>query len=110
MWSPKLSWLTGIHYKHIRTIKNSRNEVEPLLKPPKTQLSLEVNLTYDIPLSHEARMISLFVDSIPCQVLPEETSHISRPAFHPAILMKMIVFTYARQVFSGRKIVQMSFP
>lgn len=67
-----------------------------------------MNLTYDIPLSHEARMISLFVDSIPSQVLLEETSHISRPAFHPAILMKMIVFTYARQVFSGRKIVQMN--
>ena len=67
-----------------------------------------MNLAYDIPLSHEARMISLFVDSIPCQVLLEETSHISRPAFHPAILMKMIVFTYARQEFSGRKIVQMN--
>ena len=51
--NPKLSWLTGIHYKHIHTIKNSRNEVEPLLKPPKTQLSLEVNLAHDIPLIHE---------------------------------------------------------
>ena len=68
-WSPKFSWLTGIHYKHIRTIKNSRNEVEPLLKPPKTQLSLEVNHSYDIPSTHEARMISLFVDNIPSQVL-----------------------------------------
>ena len=74
------------------------------------QLSLEINLAYAIPTTHEARMISLFVDSIPSQVLLEETSHTGRPAFHPAILMKMIVFTYARQVFSGRKIVQMSFP
>ena len=39
------------------------------------QLSLEVNLAYDIPTTHEARMISLFVDSIPSQVLLEETSH-----------------------------------
>jgi len=69
---------------------------------------LEVNLAYDIPLSHEARMISLFVDSIPSQVLLEETSHTGRPAFHPAMLMKMTLFAYARQVFSGRKIVQMN--
>ena len=72
------------------------------------QLSLEVNLAYDIPSSHEARMISLFVDSIPSQVLLEETSHTGRPAFHPAMLMKMTLFAYARQVFSGRKIVQMN--
>jgi len=72
------------------------------------QLSLEVNLTYDIPATHKVRMISLSVDSIPSQILLEETSHNGRPAFHQAILMKMILFTYARQVFSGRKIVQMN--
>lgn len=72
------------------------------------QLSLEVNLSYDIPSNHEARMISLFVDNIPSQVLSEETSHTGRPAFHPAMLMKMTLFDYARQVFSGRKIVQMN--
>lgn len=69
------------------------------------QLSLEVNFTYDIPVTHKDRMISLSVDSIPSQMLLEETSH---TAFHQAILMKMILFTYAHQVFSGRKIVQMN--
>ena len=29
------------------------------------QLSLEVNLAYDIPTTHESRMISPFVDNIP---------------------------------------------
>ena len=72
------------------------------------QLSLEVNLAYDIPPSHEAKMIILFVDSIPSQVLLEEASHTGRPAIHPAILMKTTLFAYARQVFSGRKIVQMN--
>lgn len=72
------------------------------------QLSLEVNLTYDISATYKVRMISLSVDSIPSQILLEETSHNGRPAFHQAILMKMILFTYARQVFSGRKIVQMN--
>ena len=29
------------------------------------QLSLEVNLAYDIPITHEAKIISLFVNNIP---------------------------------------------
>lgn len=69
------------------------------------QLSLELNLAYDIPITHEVRFISLFVDS---HVLLEEKSHTGRPAFHPAMLLKMILFAYARQVFSGRKMVQMN--
>ncbi|WP_093649778.1 IS1182 family transposase [Streptococcus varani] len=72
------------------------------------QLSLELNLAYDFPLNHEVRLISLFVDSIPNHILLEETSHTGRPAFHPAMLLKMTLFAYARQVFSGRKIVQMN--
>lgn len=72
------------------------------------QLSLELNLACDIPMNHEARFISLFVDSIPNHVLLEEKSHTGRPTFHPAILLKMMLCAYARQVFSGRKMVQMN--
>lgn len=72
------------------------------------QLSLELNLAYDIPITHEVRFISLFVDSIPNHVLLEGKSHTGRPAFHPAMLLKMILFAYARQVFSDRKMVQMN--
>ena len=50
-------------------------------------------------MNHEVRLISLFVDSIPHHVLLEEKSHIGRPAFHPAMLLKMTLFAYARQVF-----------
>ncbi|MEW4353296.1 IS1182 family transposase [Streptococcus pneumoniae] len=72
------------------------------------QFSLELNLAFDLPMTHEARLISLFVDSMPSDVLLEEKSHTGRPAFHPAMLLKMTLFAYARQVFSGRKIVQMN--
>lgn len=72
------------------------------------QFSLEINLAFDLPMTHEARLISLFVDSMPSYVLLEEKSHTGRPAFHPAMLLKMTLFAYARQVFSGRKIVQMN--
>ena len=51
------------------------------------QLSLEVNLAYDIPTTHEARMISLFVDSIPSQVLLEETSHTGEPTEKVTLLL-----------------------
>ena len=67
-----------------------------------------MNLVYYIPTTNEARIISLFVDSIPSQVLLEETSHTDRTTFHPAMLMKITLFAYARQVFSGRKIVHRS--
>lgn len=72
------------------------------------QLTLKLNLAFDLPNTHEARLISLFVDSIPQEVLLEEKSSTGRPAFHPAMLLKMTLFAYARQVFSGRKIVQMN--
>ncbi|WP_161949492.1 transposase, partial [Streptococcus suis] len=72
------------------------------------QLSLELNIAWDLPATHEARLISQFVDTIPQSVLLDEISHTGRPAFHPAMLLKMTLFAYARQVFSGRKIVQMN--
>lgn len=59
------------------------------------QLSLELKPAYDIPMTHEVRLISLFVDSIPHHVLLKEKSHTGRPAFHPAMLLKMTLFAYA---------------
>ncbi|BAV54633.1 hypothetical protein KUN4944_03240 [Streptococcus pyogenes] len=41
-------------------------------------------------------------------ILLEEKSHTGRPAFHLAMLLKMTLFAYSRQVFSGRKMVQMN--
>lgn len=72
------------------------------------QTILELNIAFDISANHEARLISLFVDSIPNDILLENTSHTGRPAFHPAMLLKMILFAYSRQVYSGRKIQRMN--
>lgn len=55
------------------------------------QLSLEINLAYAIPTTHEARMSSLFVGSIPSQVLLEETFHTVHLTFHLAMLMKKVL-------------------
>lgn len=67
-----------------------------------------LNLDFDISPTHDARFISLFVDSIPDEELLPKTSHTGRPAHHPRMLLKMILFAYSRKVFSGRKIAQLN--
>src|SRR5699024_7473265 len=72
------------------------------------ETALTLQLDFTIPNDHEARLISRFVDSIPTEILLEDTSHTGRPAFHPAMLLKMCLFAYSRSAFSGRKIEQMN--
>lgn len=72
------------------------------------EVSFVLNFDFDIPYDHVARLISLFVDSIPVQIIKRSTATTGRPAFHPQMLLKMILFAYSRQVFSGRKMVEMN--
>lgn len=72
------------------------------------ETALILNISFTIPENHEARLMSRFVDSIPESVLMEDTSHTGRPAFHPAMLLKMFLFAYSRGVTSGRKIEQLN--
>ncbi|WP_225742868.1 IS1182 family transposase [Marinilactibacillus sp. Marseille-P9653] len=72
------------------------------------ETALTLQLDFTIPEDHEARLISRFVDSIPAEFLLEETSHTGRPAFHPAMLLKMCLFACSRSTFSGRTIERMN--
>lgn len=74
-----------------------------------SELELDIT-TYllKLPSDHIAVLISHFVDSIPLNILLEETSHTGRPAFHPAMLLKMTLFAYHEAVFSGRKIAKLN--
>lgn len=67
-----------------------------------------LNFDFTIPEHHDARFISRFVDSIPDCEFPSSLISTGRPAHHPRMLLKMILFAYSRSVFSGRKIVQMN--
>lgn len=71
------------------------------------QLSLELNLACDIPMNYEARFISLLwiVFLIMCywKKISYGSSH-----FSSRYTFKMMLCAYARQVFSGRKMVQMN--
>ena len=68
------------------------------------ETALPLQVTFSIPENHEARLISRFVDAIPQEFLLEDTSRTGRPAFHPAMMLKMCLFAYSRSVFSGRNI------
>ena len=67
-------------------------------------LSVKLSLAYTLPRTNEARLISLVVDNS----FTERKSHTAHPTFHPAILFKMMLFAYARKVFYGRKMIQMT--
>ena len=68
------------------------------------QTALTLNLDFTIPNNHLARVIGWFVDSIPDNVLLDDTAKTGRPAYHPAMMLKILLFAYLRKVFSGRKI------
>ncbi|WP_103662715.1 IS1182 family transposase, partial [Lactobacillus sp. HT06-2] len=68
------------------------------------QTALTLNLDFTIPNNHLATVIGWFVDSIPEDVLLGEPSKTGRPAYHPAMMLKILLFAYSRRVFSGRKI------
>lgn len=64
------------------------------------QTTLSLNLDFSIPVNHIASVISEFVDSIPNEVILETTSNTGRPAYHPAMMLKILLFAYSRRVFS----------
>lgn len=68
------------------------------------ETALTLQLDFTIPNDHEARLISRFVDSIPTEVLLDETSHTGRPAFHPAMLLKCVYLHIAAQHFLVEKL------
>ena len=68
------------------------------------QTALTLNLDFTIPNNHLPTVISWFVDSIPEEVLLDDTAQTARPAYHPAMMLKILLFAYSRRVFSGRKI------
>ncbi|MDE6491755.1 MAG: transposase [Lactobacillus sp.] len=68
------------------------------------QTTLSLNLDFSIPSDHISNVISIFVDSIPDDLILETTSGTGRAAYHPVIMLKILLFAYSRRVFSGRKI------
>ena len=69
------------------------------------QTEFVLNYDYNVPSRHIVRMIDAFVDSIPQEVLfDDKVATTGRPLSHPAIMLKILLFAYSRQTYSGRKI------
>lgn len=69
------------------------------------QTEFVLNYDYQVPTTHIVKLIDTFVDSIPPEVLLEErVATTGRPLSHPAIMLKILLFAYSRQTYSGRKI------
>ena len=69
------------------------------------QTEFVLNFDFTISSTHIVRLIDAFVDSIPNEILLKDNVSITgRPLSHPAIMLKILLFAYSRQTFSGRKI------
>lgn len=65
--------------------------------------SSNLKRTYTLPKNHIATFIHLFVSSIPDSIIfPENHSTLNH---EPPLLLKMILFAYHRDTFSGKEIV-----
>lgn len=65
--------------------------------------SFNLKRNYTLPKNHIANFIHLFVSSIPDSIIfPENHSTLN---YEPPLLLKMILFAYHRDTFSGKEIV-----
>ena len=68
------------------------------------QTSFTLPVSLSINNNHIVRTIDAFINSIPKDLLYANESRLGQPQYSPAMLLKMLLFAYSRQVFSGRKI------
>ncbi|MDN4834340.1 IS1182 family transposase [Ligilactobacillus salivarius] len=69
------------------------------------QKGVVLNFDFTVSSTHIVRLIDAFVDSIPNEILlKDNVSTTGRPLSHPAIMLKILLFAYSQQTFSGRKI------
>lgn len=70
------------------------------------QLILPLNLAEEIPSNHIVWTINEVVEAIPKSVFIDFSKE-GRPAYHPCMMAKVILYAYTKKVFSGRKIEEM---
>ena len=68
------------------------------------QTALTLNLDFTIPNNHLPTVISWFVDSIPEEVLLDDTAQTGRPAYHPAMMLKICSLLILEGYFQVEKL------
>ena len=75
----------------------------------KNQTSLSLPVELNVPANHIVRVIQLFVDALPIEYLPKDSTSLRGPhAYDPRMLLKLILFGYLRHTVSGRGLHQMA--
>lgn len=65
------------------------------------QLILPMDFSDSIPKNHAARAVSTFVDGIDPQVFLEAYEGGGRPAYHPRMMTKILLYAYTQKCSEG---------
>lgn len=74
------------------------SQCQGLLLPP--------SLDEFVPEDHEARIINDVVDAVDLSLLLAKYEGGGAPAYHPAMMLKVIIYAYSRGIYSSRSIAQ----
>ena len=69
---------------------------QPMLLPP--------NLEELIPPSHMVRIVNNFIESVDLSILTSSYKGGGTSSYHPKMLLKVLVYAYARRIYSSRQI------
>jgi transposase len=72
------------------------NQDQPMLLPP--------NLDELIPEGHLVRVVNAMVDELDIEPLERQYKGGGTSAYHPKMLLKVIIYAYTQRVFSSRRI------
>lgn len=85
------------------------NPATPLFKPYDNRQSTVIFDIQDyIPTHHVARVVDEMVERIPKEQLYRYYSGGGRPAFHPKMMLKVILYAYSQKIYSCRDIEKMT--
>jgi len=70
------------------------SQCQGLLLPP--------SLDEFVPEDHEARIINDVVDAVDLSLLLAKYEGGGAPAYHPAMMLKVIIYAYSRGIYSSR--------
>ncbi len=68
------------------------------------QTTLPLNMEHYIPETDVAFAVNALVESIPQPFFNQLEQQLGRPAYHPKMMLKIILYAYTQRVFSGRRI------
>jgi transposase len=67
-------------------------------------LLLPPSLDEFVPEDHEARIINEVVDTMELSPLLNKYKGGGAPAYHPGMMLKIIIYAYNREIYSSRRI------